>query len=168
AFEVFGPKIVATRGLYDDKALESRFLTEQTGGTALRADIPINLPDAHAAEAAALRDKLLAYRIRTLHGQRLDVPDLFPELEPRLRQIVAPLCAVCPDEETRWDILEVARALSEDLQSERGMTIEANPRPEWPRHAAVSKGVPRTPCPSPCPTGAASTIPLTRLPCGLP
>ena len=126
AFEVFGPKIVATRGLYDDKALESRFLTEQTGGTALRADIPINLPDAHAIEAAALRDKLLAYRIRTLHGQRLDVPDLFPELEPRLRQIVAPLCAVCPDEETRWDILEVARALSEDLQSERGMTIEAD------------------------------------------
>ena len=31
AFQVFGPKIVATRGLYEDRALESRFITEETG-----------------------------------------------------------------------------------------------------------------------------------------
>ena len=126
AYEVFGPKIVATRGLYDDKALESRFLTEQTGGEPLREDIPINLPDAHAAEAEALRNKLLAYRIRTLSGVQMDLPELFPELEPRLRQIISPLCAVCPDDETRWAIFEVAQALGEDLQTDRGMTIEAD------------------------------------------
>ena len=28
AFQVFGPKIVATPGSYDDRGLESRFLTE--------------------------------------------------------------------------------------------------------------------------------------------
>src|ERR1700675_4191247 len=50
AFHVFGPKIVATRGTYEDKALESRFITEEMGARQLRTDIPINLPDAFAEE----------------------------------------------------------------------------------------------------------------------
>ena len=45
AFQVFGPKIVATRGSYEDKGLESRFLTEEMGSRKLRSDIPINLPE---------------------------------------------------------------------------------------------------------------------------
>ena len=36
AFQVFGPKVVATRGSYDDRALESRFLTEEMGSRKLR------------------------------------------------------------------------------------------------------------------------------------
>ena len=39
AFHVFGPKIPATRGSYDDKGLESRFLTEEMGSRKLRFDI---------------------------------------------------------------------------------------------------------------------------------
>jgi hypothetical protein len=35
------PKIVATRGSYDDKGLESRFITEEMGSRQLRSDIPI-------------------------------------------------------------------------------------------------------------------------------
>jgi hypothetical protein len=38
AFHVFGPKIVATRGSYDDKGLESRFLTQEMGSRKLRHD----------------------------------------------------------------------------------------------------------------------------------
>jgi hypothetical protein len=38
AFQVFGPKIVATRGHYEDRGLESRFLTETMGGRQLRGD----------------------------------------------------------------------------------------------------------------------------------
>src|SRR6266498_296561 len=44
AYTVFGPKIVATRGFFEDKALESRCLTEAMGQTGLREDVPINLP----------------------------------------------------------------------------------------------------------------------------
>ena len=43
-YRVFGPKIVAMRGGYDDAGLESRFLTEQTGERGPRGDIPISLP----------------------------------------------------------------------------------------------------------------------------
>src|SRR5262245_52812983 len=50
AFHVFGPKIVATRGHYEDRGLESRFITEETGGRQLRGDIPINLPDSFKDE----------------------------------------------------------------------------------------------------------------------
>jgi hypothetical protein len=41
AFQVVGPKIVATRGSYEDRGLESRFITEEMGSRRLRADIPI-------------------------------------------------------------------------------------------------------------------------------
>jgi hypothetical protein len=44
AYHVFGPKLVATRGFFDDRALESRCLTEEMGTRALRSDVPINLP----------------------------------------------------------------------------------------------------------------------------
>jgi hypothetical protein len=57
AFQVFGPKIVATRGFYDDRALESRFITEETGQRNLRKDIPINLPASYKEEALSLRNK---------------------------------------------------------------------------------------------------------------
>ena len=46
AFSVFGPKIVASRGHYDDRGLESRFITFEMGATPMRNDVPISLPPA--------------------------------------------------------------------------------------------------------------------------
>jgi hypothetical protein len=51
AFRVFGPKLVAMRRSFDDRALESRFLTEETGGRTLRSDIAIQLPDIVGADS---------------------------------------------------------------------------------------------------------------------
>jgi hypothetical protein len=70
AFQVFGPKIVATRGFYEDRALESRFITEETGHRKLRAGIPINLPASYKEEALRLRNKLLLYRFRNYGRKR--------------------------------------------------------------------------------------------------
>jgi hypothetical protein len=56
AFRVFGPKIIAMRGSYDDPALESRFLTEDMGLRTLRSDIPIAQPDSLKEEALSLRN----------------------------------------------------------------------------------------------------------------
>ena len=63
AFKVFGPKIIAMRGSFEDRALESRFLTEETGGRTLRSDIPIQLPNSLKREALELRNRLLHYRL---------------------------------------------------------------------------------------------------------
>src|SRR5436305_1011834 len=62
AYAVFGPKLVATRGFFEDRALESRFLTEEMGQHRLREDIPINLSSAYQEEALQLRNKLLLFR----------------------------------------------------------------------------------------------------------
>src|ERR1700730_4129550 len=61
AFVIFGPKIVGMRRSYDDRALESRFLTiEMEPGR--RGRVPINSPGAQKDEALSLRHKLLTYR----------------------------------------------------------------------------------------------------------
>ena len=67
AFRVFGPKLVAMRESFRDDALESRFLTEETNGRAVRNDIPISLPEAFRREALELRNELLAWRLNHLH-----------------------------------------------------------------------------------------------------
>jgi len=92
AYTVFGPKIVATRGFFEDQALESRCLTEAMGQTGLRDDVPINLPPEHKEEALRLRNKLLLFRFHKLQraGVREDLVDR--TIEPRLNQIFVPSC----------------------------------------------------------------------------
>src|SRR5213594_4016831 len=51
AYAVFGPKIVATRNFFEDRALESRCITEEMGLSGLREDIPISLPSRYKEEA---------------------------------------------------------------------------------------------------------------------
>lgn len=125
AFSVFSPKIVATRGYYDDRALESRFITEETGGHRLRSDIPIALPQAYHEEAQALRNKLLLYRFRNF-GRTRDVEALVDTaLEPRLNQIFAPLMSVVADWRIREDLHQAAMEHNRDILADRGMDVEA-------------------------------------------
>jgi hypothetical protein len=125
AFRVFGPKIVATRGSYDDRALESRFLTEIMGGRKLRADIPINLPPSFYWEAQELRNKLLLYRFHRRFETKLDASLFDPALEPRLNQILMPLLSVVTDAALRQELRTVATAAQAGLVAERGLLSEA-------------------------------------------
>lgn len=97
AFSVYGPKIVGMRTSYEDRALESRFLTEEMSGRSLRADIPISLPESQEEEAHVLRSKLLMYRIKERGNARIDPALVDPVLEPRMNQILLPLLAVAPE-----------------------------------------------------------------------
>lgn len=125
AFAIFGPKLLATRGSYDDRALESRFITEEMGTRALRADIPIILPDSQKAEAQALRNRLLLYRFRTWH-KATTVPYFFERaVEPRLKQIFVPLMSVVDDLELRAELEEIAAQYSNQATLDRGLTLEA-------------------------------------------
>lgn len=125
AFHVYGPKIVATRGTYADRALESRFLTEETGTRGLRADIPINLPGEHQAQALRLRNKLLVYRFRTLHKAALNPALSDRRIEPRLNQILVPLLSIIDDPALRAELAELAGAYHRELLAERGASAEA-------------------------------------------
>jgi hypothetical protein len=125
AFHVFGPKIVATRGHYEDKGLESRFITEDTGVRTLRLDVPINLPDTFGDEARELRNKLLLYRFHRRHEIKLDASLADPTLEPRLNQIMLPLLSVVADPELRNELKNAARTTQVSIVAERGLRMEA-------------------------------------------
>jgi hypothetical protein len=125
AFHVFGPKILATRGSYDDKGLESRFLTAEMGSRHLRPDIPINLPETFKEEALHLRNKLLLYRFHRRHEVKLDESLVDPKLEPRLNQILLPLLSVVSDEALRSDLRSMALEAQMSLVADRGLLIEA-------------------------------------------
>jgi hypothetical protein len=125
AYEVYGPKLIATRGYFEDRALESRCLTEETGQGTLRDDIPISLPPEHKEEALRLRNKLLLIRFRNLRGPKSGegLPDR--TIEPRLNQIFLPLLAVVRNPQDREELRALARRYHGEMVSERGMDLEA-------------------------------------------
>jgi len=125
AFHVFGPKIVASRGPFQDPALESRFLTETLGTTTMREDIPINLPSRYKGEALALRNRLLAFRFRHFTDYHIDDGQMDRRIEPRLNQIVAPLLAVIEDADTQRSLQDFARKRHQEMITDRGMDTEA-------------------------------------------
>lgn len=125
AFHVFGPKIVGMRGRYDDRALESRFLSIDMEAS-LSGNIPINLPDAHEPEALTLRNKLLSFRLRERVAVRLDDTLAITELEPRMNQILLPLLSVVPEGRYRDAIVRYAERSQERTLADRGDSVEGH------------------------------------------
>src|SRR5215467_13879635 len=125
AYHVFGPKLVATRGFFDDKALESRFLTEEMGQYRLRDDVPINLPSTWKEEALSIRNKLLLFRFRNLNKRKPAENLVDRSIEPRLNQIFVPLLTIIEDPEARHDLQELAKRYNREMIADRGMDMEA-------------------------------------------
>ena len=124
AFDVFGPKIVATRGHYEDKALESRFLVEEMVPKKPRADISINLPDNFRIEALEIRNKLLTYRFRNYSKAKINPELADGKLEPRLNQIIVPLLSIIKDQGKRKNIRRLVSKYDKQIREDRGMQIE--------------------------------------------
>lgn len=126
AYTVFGPKIVATRGFFDDRALESRFLTEDMGRGRMRSGIPVTLPPEAERDALALRNKLLLFRFRN-HGRRLLREDAFdPSLEPRLNQVFGPMLTLIDEPSARASLSELVRQVNRQQVVDRGLETEAH------------------------------------------
>ncbi len=125
AFDVFGPKIIATRRSFDDRALESRCITEEMTGLPPRPDIPLSLPEAFQDEAERIKSCLLQYRVRWRLRIDTRVADADPVLEARVAQVFGPLMAVAADPSARQRLHELARRTSSRLRTDRGTTTEA-------------------------------------------
>jgi DNA polymerase I-like protein with 3'-5' exonuclease and polymerase domains len=86
-FDCFGPKVLASRKMYEDAALESRCLTEIMASTS-RDDIPSVLTSEFYKEQTALRNKLLMFRLlcrNNIDPDKRSSIDL-GDIEPRLKQ----------------------------------------------------------------------------------
>ncbi len=125
SYDVYGPKIVATRHNFDDQALESRFLIEDMGRVKLRADIPIRLDDGFWEEARELRNKLLTWRFRNYRNPLVFEDKPIEGLHPRLQQIIIPLLAVMPDPEIQETLLEHVRRYHKELIADRALSWES-------------------------------------------
>jgi hypothetical protein len=124
AYDVFGPKVVATRGHFQDAALESRFISEDMARNRPRNDIPLHLPESFEPEAQLLRNKLLQFRFRNI--KRYSVTQIVEGgLEPRINQIFAPLLVLMDNEHDRNEVLGLISDYSKELTLDRGIDVDA-------------------------------------------
>jgi hypothetical protein len=124
AFRVFGPKLVGMRERFGDAALESRFLTEETGLRPLRPDVPIQLPQSLSTDALALRNKLLAWRFKERGRVATDPSRLAAGVEPRLNQTALSLLSIVDDPEVRQSIHDMLQLEDARVHQDRSASLE--------------------------------------------
>ena len=125
SYDVFCPKIIATRKLFGDPALESRFIIEEMDKKNLREDIPINLPEDFEQETLSLRNKLLMWRFRNFKGAGLKQEVIDRTLEPRLNQIIMPILSIIKDDEIKSELKCFIKSYNAQLVVDRGMGLES-------------------------------------------
>ncbi len=125
-YDVYSPKIIASRNLFRDRALESRCLTEHMRMTN-RADIPLSLDQNFYGRAQTLRNCLLMWRFKNYRRQ-FNINPAFPDgVQARLHQILIPMLAVAEDsEKVRETIIRYAVAYNQSLMEIRRTSLEAS------------------------------------------
>lgn len=126
AYDVFCPKIVATRETFTDKALESRFLIEEMGSGNLRKDIPRTLNDEFYFESETLRNKLLMWRLKNYFEPIEKREEVIDGIHPRLNQIVIPLLSIIKDKKIREQLIKFIIKYNGELVAERGFSQESD------------------------------------------
>ena len=126
AYDVFSPKVIATRETFNDKALESRFLVEEMGRGTLRTDIPRRLSDEFYDESRAIRNKLLMWRFRNFNKQLVFDDAPLEGIHPRLHQIIIPLLTIIESEEMKNSLKEFVQKYNQELIADRGMSWESD------------------------------------------
>jgi hypothetical protein len=126
-YQVFGPKLIATRFRFADEALESRCLTASML-TLTRRDIPRVLPASFQDEIDNLRSKLLTFRLHNLFklkGGAFSNDLLEPDLQPRLQEILIPLKVLAGSDQYLSDTLSTfIKSQQESLYSRRRDSVE--------------------------------------------
>ncbi len=125
-FNVYGPKIVATRETFQDQALESRFLVELMDAKLTRTDIPYNLSQDFQEAARKIRNKCLLWRLRNYNQVGLiEAPTGLP-VEPRLIQIITPLLSIINDQTLHAKLCNFIVEYQKELVTNRGMSFDAD------------------------------------------
>lgn len=112
---VGGPRIVAHRADFNDRALMSRFFTIPM--VVKKTSVPSHLPDEFEAEAAAMRNRLLAWRLENRYTIKPDSSEL-RDLTPRAREIGVSIFSLSPDEGFRKTFLDWLKNRDAEMASD--------------------------------------------------
>lgn len=117
-FDVFGPKILASRERFGDTALESRCLTEQLMPVK-NPDRSIHLGQDFGVKAEILRNKLLNFRLDTYHKIQTDEATVQEINSLRLRQSALALTslAVIVGEEALKNLQTFLKRYEREMQN---------------------------------------------------
>jgi hypothetical protein len=126
AYDVYGPKIIATRETFKDKALESRFLVEEMGAGRLRSDIPRTLGEDFYLDATDIRNKLLKWRFDNYFKPIERREELIEGIHPRLNQIVIPLLSIISSKAVRDELKVFIIEYNKELVADRGLSWESD------------------------------------------
>ncbi|NTV40787.1 MAG: hypothetical protein HGA61_00740 [Candidatus Moranbacteria bacterium] len=119
AFNVFGPKLIATRHLYNDPALESRMITEDMNMNFPRKDVAYNIPNSFWDEALAIRNQMLMFRFKNKGKITLNTKLEDRSIEPRLNQIAIPLLSIVDDPTMILEIKKQFKEYNETIKTDR-------------------------------------------------
>lgn len=126
-FQVFCPKILASRESFNDNALESRCFTQRLYPNS-RIDVPISLNDQFVNDAKILRGKLLAFRFLNYH--KINIKEIRSDKinNLRIKQIAQPLwnIALLVNNKTARRVIEEALLMDQNLISSQADTQEAD------------------------------------------
>jgi len=123
SYDVYGPKIIATRREFKDQALESRCLTERMDGK-VRTGLPVSISQTFWDRAQHLRNKLLAWRFRNYNRIQPSTAVIDLKIQPRLAQIINPLLSVVSDERTKANLIEFIMNEDSRFREDRANTID--------------------------------------------
>lgn len=118
SFNVFSPKILATRKEFQDYALESRCITEEME-KCTRTDIKFNLTQKFWDEAEQIRNKLLFFRFTNFHNPIEEIKLNNLRIEPRIIQIMHPIVSIIEDKKFRDEVIESFVRYDQKLKEER-------------------------------------------------
>jgi len=120
AYNVFGPKVIATRKEFNDYAIRSRCLTMEMVPMAPHPRIPQSLPPEKEEQDRYLRNLWTMYRMQNAQENiQVDQSQTDRNIEPRLNQITLSLLTTIKDEEARNNIKEFLRRYNERTRGER-------------------------------------------------
>jgi hypothetical protein len=125
-YNVFGPKVIATRKGFDDRAIESRCLTMEMVPMAPHPRIPRHLPPNYGQICLEIRNLWTTYRLfNARESITIDESQTDYALEARLSQISGPLMNIISDPEVKEHLKAFMRDYNEREKTDRYQTKTA-------------------------------------------
>ena len=125
AFNVFGPKVIATRQVFQDAALKVAALQSSRARNGSGPIFPLHCLRISTPKPLISEICYCGTDLTTSTASVTDRYILIPPLDPRIQQIMQPLMRVAESERSSQIIADHATQMSQELSQDRGWQIEA-------------------------------------------